>query len=156
MPRSSPSRVTAFALSLLSGLLVTGLPSVPALAEDEVLARLIFNRNLSNLSPLQIAQLAQAAATLAGKGGNTSLLGKLQNALQVDDLDVRTDSETGETTVGVGRYVNDRTYVGVERGQSGGSGKVRIDLNVGRGVKLRGEATETGKNKAGIFYEREY
>ena len=130
--------------------------SVPALAEDEVLARLIFNRNLSNLSPLQIAQLAQAAATLAGKGGNTSLLGKLQNALQVDDLDVRTDSETGETTVGVGRYVNDRTYVGVERGQSGGSGKVRIDLNVGRGVKLRGEATETGKNKAGIFYEREY
>ena len=130
--------------------------SVPALAEDEVLARLIFNRNLSNLSPLQIAQLAQAAATLAGKGGNSSLLGKLQHALQIDDLDVRTDSETGETTVGVGRYVNDRTYVGVERGQSGGSGKVRIDLNVGRGVKLRGEATETGKNKAGIFYEREY
>lgn len=130
--------------------------SVPPLAEDEVLARLIFNNNLSNLSPLQIAQLAQAAATLAGKGGNTSLVGKLQNALQVDDLDVRTDSETGETTVGVGRYVNDRTYVGVERGQTGGSGKVRIDLNVGRGVKLRGEATESGKNKAGIFYEREY
>ncbi|MCC5985543.1 MAG: lytic transglycosylase domain-containing protein [Rhodobacteraceae bacterium] len=33
MPRSSPSRVTALALPLLSGLLFTGLPSAPALAE---------------------------------------------------------------------------------------------------------------------------
>ena len=33
MPRSSPSRVTALALSLLSGLLVAGPPSVPTLAE---------------------------------------------------------------------------------------------------------------------------
>ena len=130
--------------------------SVPALSEDEVLAKLIFNKNMSNLSPLQIAQLAQAAATLAGKGGNSSLLDKFQHALQVDDLDIRTDSETGETTVGAGRYINDRTYIGVERGQSAGTGKVRIDLNIGKGVKVRGEATESGKNKAGIFYEREY
>ena len=74
----------------------------------------------------------------------------------MDDLDIRTDSETGETTVGAGRYINDRTYIGVERGQSAGTGKVRIDLNIGKGVKVRGEATESGKNKAGIFYEREY
>ena len=40
--------------------------SVPALPEDEVLARLIFGRSMSNLSPLQIAQLAEAAAQLAG------------------------------------------------------------------------------------------
>ncbi len=33
MPRSSPSRVTALALSLLPGLVVTGLPTAPALAE---------------------------------------------------------------------------------------------------------------------------
>lgn len=33
MPRSSPSRATAFALSLLSGLLAAGFPPLPALAE---------------------------------------------------------------------------------------------------------------------------
>lgn len=130
--------------------------SVPALAEDEVLARLIFNRNIGDLSPLQIVQLAQAVASLTGNGGNSSLLQKFQKLIAVDDLDVKTDAETGETTVGAGRYINDKTYVGVERGASPGTGKATIDLNIGRGVKLRGEATETGKNKAGIFFEREY
>jgi translocation and assembly module TamB len=100
--------------------------------------------------------LGQAAATLTGTGGSSSLLDKFQKLIKVDDLDVRTDSETGETTVGVGRYVNDQTYIAVERGASPGTGKATIDLSIGRGVKLRGEATETGKNKAGIFYEREY
>ena len=51
--------------------------SQPQLPQDEVLARLIFNRGINELSPLQIAQLAAAAAELAG-GSNTSLLGSLR------------------------------------------------------------------------------
>ncbi len=47
--------------------------SQPTLPQDEVLARLIFNRGINELSPIQIAQLAAAAAELAG-GSNTSLL----------------------------------------------------------------------------------
>ena len=129
--------------------------SVPALPEDEVLARLIFGRSMSNLSPLQIAQLADAAAQLSGAGGSTSLLERLRSNLGVDDLDVRTD-EQGGTSVAVGKYLNDRTYLSLEKGDKAGSGKATIDLNVGRGVKLRGEAREDGQAKGGIFFEREY
>lgn len=129
--------------------------SVPALPEDEVLARLIFGRSMSNLSPLQIAQLAEAAAQLAGVGGSTSLLQNLRNAIGVDDLDVVTDDKGG-TSVQAGKYLNDRTYVTIQKGEKPGSGKARIDLNVGRGVKLRGEASDAGEAKGGIFYEKEY
>jgi translocation and assembly module TamB len=129
--------------------------SVPALPEDEVLARLIFGRSMSNLSPLQIAQLAEAAAQLAGVGGSTSLLQNLRNAIGVDDLDVITDDQGG-TSVQAGKYLNDRTYVTIQKGEKPGSGKARIDLNVGRGVKLRGEATDAGEARGGIFYEKEY
>ncbi|RWF22439.1 MAG: hypothetical protein EOS64_14110, partial [Mesorhizobium sp.] len=129
--------------------------SVPALPEDEVLAQLIFGRSMSNLSPLQIAQLAEAAAQLAGVGGSTSLLENLRSAIGVDDLDVTTD-EKGGTAVSAGKYLNDRTYVTIQKGDKPGSGKAAIDLNVGRGVKLRGEATDAGEAKGGIFYEREY
>ncbi|MFC5387530.1 translocation/assembly module TamB domain-containing protein [Aquamicrobium segne] len=129
--------------------------SVPALPEDEVLARLIFGRSMSNLSPLQIAQLAEAAAQLAGVGGSTSLLQNLRNAIRVDDLDVITD-EQGGTSVQAGKYLNDRTYVTIQKGEKPGSGKARIDLDVGRGIKLRGEATDAGEARGGIFYEKEY
>ncbi|CCV14883.1 translocation/assembly module TamB domain-containing protein [Mesorhizobium sp. STM 4661] len=129
--------------------------SVPALPEDEVLAQLIFGRSMSNLSPLQIAQLAEAAGQLAGIGGSTSLLQNLRSAIGVDDLDVTTDDEGG-TAVSAGKYLNDRTYVTIQKGDKPGSGKATIDLNVGRGVKLRGEANDAGEAKGGIFYEREY
>lgn len=129
--------------------------SVPALPEDEVLARLIFGRSMSNLSPLQIAQLAEAAGQLAGVGGSTSLLQNLRNAIGVDDLDVTTD-EKGGTAVTAGKYLNDRTYLSIQKGEKPGSGKAHIDLDVGRGVKLRGEASDAGEAKGGIFYEREY
>jgi translocation and assembly module TamB len=130
--------------------------SSPAAPEDEVLAQLVFGRAMGSLSPLQIAQLAQAAATLAGVGGSTGLLDTLQGKLGVDDIDVRTDEETGDATVSVGKYLNDRTYVTIEKGSQPGSGKAAIDLNVGRGVKLRGEASDDGSTKGGIFFEREY
>lgn len=129
--------------------------SVPALPEDEVLAQLIFGRSMSNLSPLQIAQLAEAAGQLAGIGGSTSLLENLRSAIGVDDLDVTTDDKGG-TSVSAGKYLNDRTYVTIQKGDKPGSGKATIDLNVGRGVKLRGEANDAGEAKGGIFYEREY
>lgn len=129
--------------------------SVPALPEDEVLAQLIFGRSMSNLSPLQIAQLADAAAQLAGVGGSTSLLQNLRSAIGVDDLDVTTDAKGG-TAVSAGKYLNDRTYVTIQKGDKPGSGKATIDFNVGRGVKLRGEANDAGEAKGGVFYEHEY
>ncbi|RWO57396.1 MAG: translocation/assembly module TamB [Mesorhizobium sp.] len=129
--------------------------SVPALPEDEVLAQLIFGRSMSNLSPLQIAQLAEAAAQLAGIGGSTSLLQNLRSAIGIDDLEVITDEEGG-TAVSAGKYLNDRTYVTIQKGDRPGSGKATVDLDVGRGVKLRGETTDAGEAKGGVFYEREY
>ena len=127
--------------------------SSPALPQDEILAQLIFNRSLSNLSALQIAQLAGAVSQLAG-GGSTSLLDGLRNKLGVDDLDVTTD-ERGGALVRAGKYLNDRTYIELQQGGDSGGAKAIINLDVGRGVKLRGEAGSEGGG-GGIFYEKEY
>ena len=130
--------------------------SSPQLPEDEILAQLVFGRSISNLSPLQIAQLAEAAGQLTGAVSGDGLVEQLRRAVGVDDIDVRTDEETGDTTLGVGKYLNDRTYLGIESGGSAGSGKAKIDLDIGKGVKLRGEAGSDGETKGGIFFEREY
>lgn len=127
--------------------------SSPALPQDEILAQLIFGQSMAKLSPLQIAQLADAVSQLAG-GRSTSLFQSLRSNLGVDDLDVSTD-EKGRAQVGVGRYINKRTYLELKGGGDSG-GKAIINLDVGRGVKLRGEAGSDGSGAAGIFYEKEY
>ncbi|MBO0661792.1 translocation/assembly module TamB domain-containing protein [Jiella sp. MQZ9-1] len=124
--------------------------SSPVLPQDEVLARLIFGQGTSNLSPLQIAQLAEAAATLAGVGGSTGLLDNLRSQLGVDALDITTTSD-GKTAVGVGKYINDNTYVGVDS-----TGRVSLELKLGGGVKAKGAVTSTGGGEVGVFYEGEF
>ncbi|MGD9914904.1 MAG: translocation/assembly module TamB domain-containing protein, partial [Rhizobiaceae bacterium] len=93
---------------------------------------------------------------IAGVGGPTSLLTTLRSKIGIDDLDVTTDATTGDAAVSAGKYLNDNTYVTIQKGEKAGSGKATINLDVGRGVKLRGEAAEDGKAKGGIFYEKEY
>jgi translocation and assembly module TamB len=126
--------------------------SQPELPQDEVLARLIFNRGINELSPFQIAQLAAAAAELAG-GSNTSLLGNLRNATGLDDIDIITDTE-GNAAVRAGRYISDNVYLGVEAGAQG-STKGTINLDITEDLKARG-ALGTNESSVGVFYEKDY
>lgn len=127
--------------------------SAPALPQDEVLAQLIFGQSISKLSPLQIAQLADSVSQLAG-GRSTSLFESLRQGIGIDDLDVGTD-EQGRARVTAGKYLNDRTYLELQQDAETG-GKAIINLDVGKGLKLRGEAGGDGSGGAGIFYEKEY
>ena len=127
--------------------------SQPELPEDEVLARLIFNRSINELSAFQIAQLAAAAAELAG-GSNTSLLGSLRSATGLDDLDVVTDSE-GNAALRAGRYIQDNIYLGVEAGAEG-STRGTINLDITEDLKSRGTVGSSGDSSLGVFYEKDY
>ena len=127
--------------------------SQPGLPQDEVLARLIFNRSIGELSALQIAQLAAAAAELAG-GSNTSLLGSLRNATGLDDLDIVTNSK-GETAVRAGRYIEENVYLGVEAGAQG-STRGTINLDITEDLKARGSVGSDGDSSIGLFYEKDY
>lgn len=126
--------------------------SQPELPQDEVLARLIFNRSVNDLSAFQIAQLAAAVAELAG-GSNTSLLGNLRKATGLDDLDVVT-SEKGQTAVRAGRYIQNNIYLGVEAGAEGDT-KGTINLDITKDLKAKG-AVGTTDSSLGLFYEKDY
>ena len=128
--------------------------SVPELPEDEVLAHLLFNRGVGELSPIQIARLASAIAQMSGASSGGGILENLRKSTGLDDLDIVTDQE-GEAALRAGRYVSENVYLGVEQGAAGSS-KVTIDLDVTKDVKARGAFSSEGDSSIGIFYEREY
>ncbi len=132
------------------------LSSSPDLPQDEILAKMFFGKELANLSPVQIAQLANAIATLSGVNSGPGVLDRLRNIAGIDNIDVKSDENGGGTKVGVGRYLNDRTYVNVEKGAQANDGKVTIDLGITDSWKARGEASQDGRTKAGIFFEKDY
>ncbi|TRD21687.1 translocation/assembly module TamB domain-containing protein [Palleronia caenipelagi] len=127
--------------------------SEPELPEDEVLARLLFGKSISNISALQAAQLASAVATLAGKGGE-GVISKLRGKTGLDDLDVTTDSE-GNVGVTAGKYVAENVYTDVSVGASG-EAEASINLDLTPDITVRGSAANDGEAKLGIFFERDY
>jgi translocation and assembly module TamB len=127
--------------------------SVPELPQDEVLARLVFRRSLTSLSPFQAAQLGLSVATLTGRADN-SVLSRARSGLGLDDLDFTTD-DAGVTALRVGRYINEQVYTDL-RVDSAGRGEVSINLDLTPSVTLRGRTGSDGRSAVGIFFERDY
>ncbi len=127
--------------------------SVPDLPEEEALARLLFGRDITSISPLQAAQLASAIATLAGRGGD-GIVGRLRQGFGLDDLDVVT-SEDGTAAVRAGRYLSENVYTDVTIGADGKT-ELNLNLDVSRSVTVRGRLGSDGNTGLGVFFERDY
>ena len=94
------------------------LTSTPAKPKDEVLALLLFRRDLQSITPFQAIKLAQAARVLAGlDSGAPGIMDKLRGQLGLDTLDVGTD-DNNNVTIGAGKYITDKIYVDVRQGNS--------------------------------------
>lgn len=125
--------------------------SVPSLPEDEILARLLFGRASTRLSPVQALQLVD---TISGLAGGKTLTSALRKSLGVDDFDLTID-ETGETQLRVGRYISENVYSDVEIG-SGGDVELRLNLDLTPSLTARGSVSSEGESSIGIFLERDY
>lgn len=126
--------------------------SVPDLPQDEILAQLIFGRDLQSISPLQAVQLAGAISTLAGGGGGA--VDQLRQSLGLDDFDVTTD-EQGNAALRVGRYLSENVYTDVTISSDGGT-EINLNLDITDEIVAKGGVDEEGDTGIGIFFERDY
>lgn len=127
--------------------------SSPELPEEEVVARLLFGRGLTTLTPIQAAQLASAVATLTGKGGS-GVVDRLRKSFGLDDFDVSA-SESGAAAVRAGKYLSENVYVDLKLGTADES-EVSINLDLTPNVTVRGRTSASGDTGVGIHYERDY
>ncbi|WP_425098156.1 translocation/assembly module TamB domain-containing protein [Tropicibacter sp. S64] len=127
--------------------------SDPSLPEDEVLARLLFGKDISSISALQAVQLASAVATLAGKGG-VGIIEKLRQNTGFDDLDVTSDGNGG-ATVRAGKYISENAYTNVEIDSSGQT-SINLNLDLTPSTTVRGRVGSDGSTGIGLFFERDY
>jgi len=132
------------------------LGSEPDMPQDEVLARILFGRSQSTLTPFQILSLAQAAAELAGvtsPGGGA--LDRVRSGLGLDRLNVGSDENTGETNVEAGRYLADGVYLGARQGTDG-TPQATVQIEVLPNVKIEADVGGEGTGRAGVSWGFDY
>ena len=127
--------------------------SASGLPEDEAIARLLFGRDLRELSPLQAARLANAVAELSGRGG-LGVIGGLREGVGLDDLDI-TSSEDGTLALRAGAYLTDNIYTDLSIDEDGQT-EINLNLDVTDDVTVKGRVNAEGESGLGVFFERDY
>lgn len=127
--------------------------SDPERPQDEVLALLLFGRDITEISAIQALRMAAAVRSLAGKGGE-GIVSKLRGSFGLDDLDVSTDAD-GVATVKAGKYISENIYTDVTVG-SDGTSEINLNLNLSPSLTARGSVGSDGDSKLGVFFERDY
>jgi len=130
--------------------------SDPPLPEDQVLARLLFNRDLKQLSPIQALQLARTAAALRGGGFGLGGLPTGRVVPFVDRMQLKTGEEASDTALGIGKYLGERTYVEIEQGIGPESSKVSVDLELTPNLSVGSEVESDAQSSLGVFWKKDY
>jgi translocation and assembly module TamB len=127
------------------------LESEPAYPRDEILARLLFNRELSTITPVQAVKLALAIRTLTS--GDQSMMDKTRSLLGLDELDIEVGGQEEGTTVGVGKYLREDIYFEVEKGLDSETGQVSVDIEISPRFSLE---TKAGTLNQGVTFKWNY
>jgi translocation and assembly module TamB len=153
------------------------LSSTPQLPQDEVIAHLLFQQSVKQLSPMQLASMAQGIGALGGFGigggaGGFNPLGTLRRTVGLDRLSVgsvegATPGES-QTTVEAGRYISPNVYVGVKQNLSGGT-RTQVQVDLTRHLKAQatvaagtdanatqGSSLQDNGSSVGLSYQFEY
>ena len=145
------------------------LSSSPQLPQDEVLAHLLFQQSVKQLTPFQLAEIAQALVSLSGISSGFDALGSVRKGLGLDRLSMGGASgDSSQTTVEAGKYVARNVYVGAKQNLSGGT-QIQVQYDITRKLKAqatlstvtnatvtKGNAAVDNGSSVGIGYQFEY
>jgi len=132
--------------------------SVPALPEDELLARLLFGTSIANLSAPEALQLASAVNGLRNGGsGSLDPINAVRRVAHLDRLRVEpADLTTGQkTSIAAGKYIGKKIYVElVTDGQ--GYSATRAEFQVTRWLTMLATISTIGRQSINLRVSKDY
>lgn len=131
------------------------LSSTPSRPQDEVLALLLFGRQLETISPFEALQLAQAARQLAGLDSGPGLIGTIRDTLGLDRLQVGAD-EDANMNISTGKYVTDDVYVGVKQGAKPEDREIVTEITLTPSISGKTAVDSLGNQSVGVEWKRDY
>lgn len=139
------------------------LESAPAMAEEEILSRILFGSPKAGLSPFQALRLAQSTAIMSGQlGGDGGIAGfadTARNMLGADTLNVesetRADGTTG-TSLSVGKYVAPGVFFKLQQGLSGDNSRAVVEVDVTKNVTVETDMGADSQSRVGVNYKLDY
>ncbi|WP_164116199.1 translocation/assembly module TamB domain-containing protein [Sphingorhabdus sp. Alg239-R122] len=130
--------------------------SVPAMPEEELLARLLFGTSINDISAAEAVQLAAAVASLR-TGGGLDPINQLRTAVGLDRLRIiGADAATGQkTSIAAGKYITRRAYVEVVTDGRGYSA-TQVEFQITRWLSILSSISTLGRESVNVRISKDY
>jgi len=151
------------------------LSSVPEVPLSNLLSKILFNKDISEIDPFQAIQLAQTALELSS--GEVSVMDRIQNSLGLDvfsftssgamqSVDKEEDTiesqeelnedESVPVAVQVGKYITRGVLLTMTQGTTAESAKYNIDVDLQYGLLLQLETMQNREGKISLKWNKAY
>jgi len=128
--------------------------SIPSLPTSSLLSRILFNKDISEISPFQALHLAQTLVSLAG-GAAPDLLEKIRTTLGVDRLNiVSAPNGSDQVNIQIGMYLTEGVLVTLSQGID--SNQVIVEVELGKGFVFQAETQEEEEGKFILKWKKNY
>jgi len=127
--------------------------SNPPLPTSSILARILFNKDVSELNVSQAGQLAYTIISLSG-GSGPNLLETIHKNLGIDRLGISANEETGQVSVQIGKYLTEGVMITLS--QSTEQSHVIVEVELKGGFVLQAETHFNDQGKYIFKWNKNY
>ncbi len=127
--------------------------SNPPLPTSSILARILFNKDVSELNASQAGQLAYTIISLSG-GSGPNLLETIHKNLGIDRLGISTNEDTGKVSVQIGKYLTEGVMITLS--QSTEQSHVIVEVELKGGFVLQAETHFNDQGKYIFKWNKNY
>lgn len=118
--------------------------SNPPLPTSSILARILFNKDVSELNASQAGQLAYTIISLSG-GSGPSILETIHKNLGIDRLGISANEETGKFSVQIGKYLTEGVMITLSQSTEQSHVIVEVELKGGFVLQAESHLNDQGK-----------
>lgn len=131
--------------------------SMPALPQDEILAKVLFNKSVSELSPLEMIKVAEFIGVMTGaiKKGPDPLT-QLRKKMGIDMLSVNRDDASGNTSLSIGKQVSEGVYISVDQGINTDGSAIKVEIDVTPSIQVETRLGNDNGNSVGVNWKKDY
>jgi translocation and assembly module TamB len=127
--------------------------SHPSLPTSSILARILFNKDVSELNASQAGQLAYTIFKLSGASG-PNILETIHKNLGIDQLNFSVNEETGDVSIQVGKYLMQGVMITLT--QSAEQSHVLVTVELKGGFVLQAETHFDDQGKYSFKWNKNY
>lgn len=131
--------------------------SNPPMKTNEILSWILFDSDISEISPFQAMELAHSLINISGNNNGNDILGKIKSILGLDVLNIKSSGkDKANIAFQAGKYISERLYFGVNKSVSGEGDAFSMQAKITKRLMLQAEVGRLVNGKLALKWQRAY